>query len=142
MSWTPGDPADVTKMSQMANNDQWLYEHTPRAYVSNTKTTQGLLIAGGTSVLPAQTTSSRSLTVRFGGIFTATPVIVVTPATTMTTMLSFSLRGIGKSLPGADGFVVFFYNFKPESKALTKISGSITLNWIAMGVSSAAIQSA
>lgn len=136
MSWTPGELGSVDKFQDMANNDQYLYDYTPRAYMSNTNTSGGILIVGGHEVFaPNKKHSVMRRRVNFKNLFVQNPIVTATPATLMGGLLSCVLRGHGQVVPGTDGFTIQLQHYTPKKSATDGITRRVVVQWIAMGPS-------
>lgn len=80
-SWSDTEPAHTAKLNQMSQNDQWLFENTPRMRYSahGIQREQGLKIAAGIKMIVADQNNQHIVTVDFGSFFSSAcyPVVVV-----------------------------------------------------------------
>lgn len=119
MAVTPYRPVSVNdkaltkeKLQQMANNDQWLFENTPRVRYtlldgSLTRDTGGKILAGK-ALFGASPNDWSERTIYFGNFFSAAckPIVQVTIETTGTHLRKYaSIRGISGAEVDHRGFI-------------------------------------
>ena len=84
-TWSDSEPIDVMKLQQMTNNDQWLFENTPRMkyYGAGTKTA-GVKVLGSRLLLTPRTTATGTADIYFGGFFSVgcTPIVTASVSST------------------------------------------------------------
>lgn len=135
ISWSDNEPIFTSKLNQMANNDQWLYENAPRMLYTayNQRRAEGIKIASGILMCSPSKSGIQQHTVRFGSFFSSacTPVVVTGLMHNGEVRITFGTRGIGKQYIGSDGFEllggVIPYG---TAKAFTK---TFWVPWIAVG---------
>lgn len=81
VSWSDGEPTYTSKLARMANNDQWLFENTPRMRYSAHGVTrnEGIKVAAGIKMIVVNQQSHHIVQVDFGSFFSSAcyPVVVV-----------------------------------------------------------------
>lgn len=81
VSWTGGEPTFGKKLATMANNEQWLFENTPRMRYSAHGVTrnEGIKVAAGIKMIVPNNQNHHIATVDFGAFFSSAcfPVVVV-----------------------------------------------------------------
>lgn len=127
------EPVFTDKLNQMTNNDQYLFENSPKMYYNsyNLKKTSGVRIMGGVLGLPATTTRYRSGTAYFGTFFSAgCRPIVVASVNPMGSGVDFSL-----TLRGVDSVYIDYRGFRAHVYHIvqTKDAARSYIHWIAMG---------
>lgn len=134
VSWEPDEVITVSKMRQLADNQQWLFDNMPRArYTHGVNRNEGVKLLGGYILHPASTTAQSDRTVYFGEFFTMN----CRPAVSCSIVSNFGrvdhvISGIGVLLPDHRGFVS-----KIRMDAL--VSGNNVMNsnmyvgWLALG---------
>lgn len=135
VSWQDNEPLFTSKLNQMANNEQWLYENTPRMLYTpyNQRRTEGLKIASGILLCMPSPTGIQQHTVYFGTFFSeaCTPVVVTGLMHQGEVRITFGVKGIGQTYVDHRGFEllggVIPYG---TAKAFTK---QFWVPWIAMG---------
>lgn len=133
LSWQPSDIISDSKLDQIANNSQWLFENTPRASYNayGVKRATGVKIASGTVLIYASKLASQTRPVYFGNFFSAACKPVVT-----TGVISFQRRtfvitnGFGVYQPDNRGFEIVV---ECESASANKIERNFYVSWMAMG---------
>jgi hypothetical protein len=110
VSWG-NEPVAQDKLNTMTNNDQWLYENTPRISYSTygIKRTSGIKILAGIVVVPKSSTLNSSASADFGTFFSAgcKPVIVATvQRTSARGRYHLVIQGINSYYPDSQGFKV------------------------------------
>lgn len=145
MAATPYKPVSVndsilttTKLQQMANNDQWLFENSPRIRYSAAGIVkdQGLKIISGKTSFGTSGADYVEFTVYFGSFFSAAckPVVVATVEVGGNDKRKLaSIEGLGGEIDyrGFHGFVTTQEN--QQNNAYWSIDHSGWVHWIAMG---------
>jgi hypothetical protein len=108
-SWSGDEPIYKDKLNQMTNNDQWLYENTPRMSFNTygIKRTNGIKIMAAICVVPTNKSANSTATFEFGTFFSSgcKPVIVTgTQPTSGRGRLHCMIRGISSNYPDHRGF--------------------------------------
>lgn len=142
VSW--GDEAITpNKLNQMANNDNWLYDNTPRMYYNawGIRRNSGLVVAGGVARVGATKAAYSHVNVNFGTYFASgsKPIITTGVMTGPQGRLSIIVRGPTGGATTTDGpdhtgFSIWVY---PNNivAASNYIQQDVYINWISMGLS-------
>lgn len=135
VSWSDNEPLFTSKLNQMANNDQWLYEHTPRMLYTayNQRKADGLKIASGILMCHPAPSGIQQHVVYFGSFFSeaCTPVVVTGLMHQGEVRMTFGVKGIGQTYVDHRGFELLGGAIHHgTAKAFTKI---FWVPWIAMG---------
>lgn len=112
VSWQPLDLITTDNVGQMSNNEQWLYENTPRSWYTafGVNQTEGVRIVAGTALITARKADSGSKAVYFGNQFTSgCRPIVTTGINSSIRRIEVTLGGIGQFFPSDVGFTVYAY---------------------------------
>lgn len=127
------EPIFTDKLNQMGNNEQWLFENTPRMYYNafNTKKPNGVKIMAGMLVLAPSATTMSQGDYYFGSFFSSGsfPIVVAT-----VNVLDgqrgqiVSIQGIGVKSPDHRGFHAWINN-----KNYTNITAQAYIHFIAVG---------
>lgn len=134
--WNDPDPMSTDKLNQMANNEQWLFENTPRVFYNASGATRssGVKILAGMATIAASQTPNATGSVNFGTFFSTGCVPIIT-----TGILSYprgritcAVRGIGTFWPDNRGFEVRIGSTE-EIYANDKIDATVYINYIAIG---------
>lgn len=136
VSWGE-EPTSVDKLNQMTNNDQWLYENTPRMKYSGyslTKTS-GLKILATYSLIPFTTNRSASRGLYFGSFFSTgcQPIVVAQPVPGGAQRRFFiAVTGIGRGVPDHTGAMLHLTASELNPKT-DRIANSVYVHCIAIG---------
>jgi hypothetical protein len=131
-SW--GDePIFTDKLNQMTNNDQWLFENSPRMYYSGygVKKPNGIKIMGSVLTLAGSKTKAQYGTYNFGTFFSSGCLpIVATSVNPQSGYAGFSLaiRGISSNVIDNRGFIATLYADAPFHPSVAYIH-FIALGW-------------
>lgn len=136
LSWNPDEPTSTDKLNLMTNNDQWLFENTPRAlYTKGSNRTAGIKFLGGMAIIPASKTYHAYVNVNFGSFFTAGCIPIIT-----TGVLSYphgrimvNHRGLGTFWPDQRGIELHAISNSADVISKSKIYDNCYVNYIAMG---------
>ena len=131
------EPISKDKLNQMANNDQWLFENTPRMMYNarGVKKTSGVKILAGIALAPASKTTVTSVAVYFGSFFSqgCTPVVVATPVhASGRTRMHTIVKGIGTGYPDHRG-VTLVVTADEYNSAVNNFPYGMAFNYIAVG---------
>lgn len=122
-------------LDQLATNQTWLYENTPRAVYTygNLRRREGVRIVSGRALIGATKKDSASTTVRFGNFFSANCNPNVTTGIVSAQQREFfcTIDGIGQMMPDNRGFQIHV-SLNAKKKA-DKIARNIYVSWNAMG---------
>lgn len=80
-SWTDNEVLSTDKLNQMTNNDQWIYENTPRTkYVGNGTKTSGVKILATRALVTPRNSIAGTTDLYFGAFFSTgcQPIITCT----------------------------------------------------------------
>lgn len=137
VSWQPNEPISKDKLSQMTENDQFLFENTANMVyrdVAGNRTTTSLKLIAGVATMGASNGSTGAVNVNYGGEFDSGIAPIITTGTIITSIsdyqVSFTLRGNGTALPNDAGFQ---FVLNTPGKVLT---GSVYIHYMALGISS------
>lgn len=127
------EPVFTDKLNQMGNNEQWLFENTPRMYYNafDVKKPNGVKIMAGILVFPPSATAGAQGYYYFGSFFSSgsKPVVVATVNTLDGQRGGVvSIRGIGVASPDHRGFSSSINN-----STVTKITSQTFIHFIAVG---------
>lgn len=122
-------------LDQLATNQTWLFENTPRAIYTygSLVRREGVRIVSGRALIGATAKTNSSVTVRFGNFFSANcnPNITTGIVSAKQRRFFVTVDGIGQLMPDNRGFQVHV-SLDAQKKA-DKISNNIYVSWIAMG---------
>jgi hypothetical protein len=136
VSWSE-EPTSVDKLNQMTNNDQWLFENTPRmkynAYSLNKQS--GLKILATYAFMPYTLATAQSRAVYFGSFFSVgcQPIVVATPVPLgPQRRFHVAVNGIGRAVPDHTGC---FIQLSPDewNTKNNRVSQSVYVHLIAIG---------
>lgn len=138
-----GEDIDLSKLKQMANNDQFLFENLPKMiYKGPITKAGGLKIACGKVAVPPKNSRQSTVEVYFGSFFTTgcAPVVTANARTggaTYGNRKTVSIGGIGRVDPDHRG-VALTYNTIDELdrtaiKQARTVGPSALIHWIAVG---------
>lgn len=135
VSWTDNEPIFTSKLNAMANNDQWLFENTPRMLYTayNSKLTQSLKIACGIILCEPSSTGIQNHTVQFGSFFAQSckPVVVTGLQHQGEVRLHWGVKGIGTTYVDNRGFEIL--GGADVTGKWTRMTKRFWIHWIAMG---------
>lgn len=131
-------PFKIETLQRMAENAQWLFEHTPKMkYQGAVNRTEGLKIIAGKSYYPPNDVADRQdVSVYFGGFFSVgcNPIVV---ANSEPIALGYrrlvTVRGIGTYNIDNRGFIGHVSNQENALSDQTKIVGGGYMHWISVG---------
>jgi hypothetical protein len=135
---TWGDEMIATsKLNQMAQNDQWLFENSPQVtYKANGITrVKGIKIAAGRVLCTKTGTNKESHTVNFGSFFTTgcSPIIVHSMLHYGEVRVHWGHKGIGsRALPDHTGFELLG-SVDQYSLKVNFLTRNYYIDWIAIG---------
>lgn len=129
--WSDIEPTFTVKLNQMASNDQWLFENSPRMLYSayGVRRAEGLKIASGTILFPPYT-SVVERTAEFGTFFSTAcnPIVVVGGAIAPAGVHWPSIRGLGGGQPDHRGFIC-----RVNTTEGAAMGSNFYIPWIAVG---------
>lgn len=140
VTWNAGDFATKERMSQMANNDQWLFENISKVTyrASGINRGQGMKVLAIRTPYGATTARQVRVDVYFGGYFSAgcSPICTATAISHPQKRLNVTLSGLGgTAFPDAIGCMAQVEADEMFSEASTggsiHVSGAVDL--IAVG---------
>ena len=138
INWTPNEKLAQTKTDQMADNQDWLYNNTPRAIYTlpgGIRRVEGVKIASGRVIVAKRTkTDTAYVGVRFGNFFTTScqPIVTTGIVSDFQTRIFCTIHGIGVLHPDYRGFNVGV-NIAAQIKKNDNIAKSFYVTWQAMG---------
>lgn len=135
VTWGDNEPVFTKKLNKMAQNDQWLYENTPRMLykAQGVARTQGVKIASGiATVHPDKDTFNRD-TIYFGSFFTVgcRPIVVVSLINNGEAYIHLSTHGISGQFPDHRGFEL--HGHTDKRSGLNVFTRTYYVSWIAVG---------
>lgn len=136
VSWGE-EPTSADKLNTMANNEQWLFENTPRMKYSgyNLTKTSGLKILATYALIPATTARGTSRGVYFGSFFSTgcQPIVIAQPVPTNGQRRFFvTVNGINRAVPDHTGAAITCIASELNPKN-DKIGASVYCHVIAIG---------
>lgn len=109
VQWVDNEPTWTEKLNQMTNNDQWLFENTPRAMYNSykVKRTSQIKILTGVTIFPAQANGLYQIQVDFPSFFTpgCLPTITTGVGYRLDYRIHLAFRGIGQDAPDHRGMI-------------------------------------
>ncbi len=134
IQWNNSEPLFKEKLNAMTNNDQWLFENTPRMYynVSGIKRSNGIKVATGFGIVNANSTRFAATTVYFGDYFSqgCQPVVIAGALQTYPQReVIATIRGIGATSPDSRGFEIYI----TAVGTAKKLANGCWIPWIAIG---------
>ncbi len=136
VSWQDNEPLFTSKLNQMTNNEQWLYENTPRMlYTAGAlKRSAGVKLASGILLCNPSPSGVQQHVVYFGSFFSqsCSPTVVTQLVHQGEVRITFGVKGIGQQSIDHRGFEVLGGAIHHSStwKAMTR---RFWINWIAVG---------
>ncbi len=135
LSWQDNEPLFTKKLNQMANNDQYLYENTPRMLYTayNQRRTEGMKIATGILYCLPNPSGVQQHKVYFGSFFSeaCTPVVVTGLNHQGEVRMTFGTKGLNGTYIDHQGFELLGGAIHHgTAKAFTK---PFWIPWIAVG---------
>lgn len=135
ISWNPQDVLDESKMDQIANNSQWLFENKPSVLYSafGVRRTTGLKIMCGITTFPYQPTSGiETQPVYFSNFFSVgCRPIVTTGVVSFQSNVRVIHNGFGVMWPDHRGMEIVVDAQAPDGGH--RIQRTLYVTWIAMG---------
>lgn len=138
VTWGTGDHFWKGKLSQMAQNDQWLFENTPRINYNawGVNKTGGVRILAGIALVTKRTGRGGNVAVSFGSFFSPGCKPIITVGINNLAQLvnsNYNLMGPGSAtVPDHRGFRIAAYTTDAVASR-NKITHGIYFNWIAVG---------
>jgi len=137
VNFQPNELLSEALLDQLASNQTWLFENTPRAvytYASLNRR-EGVKIISGRALIGATKKNNETTTVRFGNFFSANcnPNITHGIVSAQQRRFFVTIDGIGQMMPDNTGFQIHVYLDAQTVKKHDKISRNIYIPWIAMG---------
>lgn len=137
VNFQPNQLLSADLLNQLATNQTWLYENTPRSVYTYAGITrrEGTRIVSGRALIGATTKNNASTTVRFGNFFSTNcnPNITHGIVSAQQRRFFVTIDGIGQLMPDNTGFQIHVYLDAQTPKKQDKISRNIYIPWIAMG---------
>jgi hypothetical protein len=138
ITWVDNDPTYTEKLKAMTNNDQWLFENSPRMLYNafGVKRTSQVKIASGVLVFPPMAAMSAGKKVYFGNFFTAgcRPVITTGMVYGNEYRIHVGMRGVDYTqFPDHRGFHVQISMDHSTVQKYNRLTRSCYLQWIACG---------
>lgn len=125
-------------LDQLASNENYLYEMTPRAQYTydGINTQSGIKLMSGRTLIAATKENHQATTVGFGNFFSSgsNPNVAVATVSNHSRRFFVTIEGWGHTLAIDNrGFNVFVYLDAQTKKKNDKIPRSFYISWIAMG---------
>lgn len=137
VNFQPNQLLDEALLDQLASNQTYLYEMTPRAIWTggSARRQEGVKLISGRATIGAIRRNYNGATIGFGNFFSAscTPNITATPVSTAQRRYFTTINGIGKLYPDNRGFQVWCFLDAQTPKKQNKITKAFYISWIAMG---------
>lgn len=137
VNFQPNQLLSADLLNQLATNQTWLYENTPRAVYTYAGITrrEGVRLVSGRALIGATAKNNAHQTVRFGNFFSTNcnPNITHGIVSAQQRRFFVTIDGIGQLMPDNTGFQIHVYLDAQTPKKQDKISRNIYVPWIAMG---------
>lgn len=137
VNWQDNEPVFTRKLNTMANNDQWLYENTPRMMYTafEQKRTEGLKIASGILLCSPNPAGFQQHVVYFGSFFSesCTPVVVTGLMHQGEVRITFGVKGIGTQYVDHRGFEILGGAIPSNAYTWKAMTKQFWITWIAVG---------
>lgn len=141
VSWPVGSPTDVARLSQMASNDQYLFENMPKMTYSSAglKRAAGVKVLSGKALYTAQTVDWAVVDISFGNYFSpgCQPVVVCTVASYWSHRKYVTVCGFdGTEIIDHRGFKATVASYEGTVRgnaAWSVLNPGGHINWIALG---------
>ena len=138
ISFSPGEILTRTKLNQMTNNEQWLYENRIQGKYSahGLNRTAGVKMAAGIATFATTTTGGRAVAVNFGGFFSVgcNPIVVCTPTGGGSGRLHNAITSqSGTGFPNYQGFTIHMLPDYGLGPSTYRIYMTVYGAWIAIG---------
>lgn len=134
--WNDSEITSTDKLNQMGNNEQWLFENTPRVYynAAGVSRTSGVKVLAGTAIIAPTNTSYANAQVSFGTFFSTgcMPIVSLGIMSYPTFRLTVAFSGIGQVLPNNNGIFIRLTSTDP-TLANQKIANTVYVNYIVIG---------
>jgi hypothetical protein len=137
VSWADNEPIFTSKLNTMTNNDQWLFENTPRmvysSYGGAGKRSSQLKIAAGVLTVGANGQNVQTARQLFGSFFSTAckPVVVTSLAHQGEVRLHWGIKGISTTYVDSRGFDVLMG--ADVTGKWTHMTKTFWIHWIAVG---------
>lgn len=137
VNFQPNQLLSEELLDQLASNQTWLYEMTPRAVYTygSLRRREGVKLISGRALIGATKRNHASTTVRFGDFFSANCNPNITNGIVSAHQRRFfvTLDGIGQLMPDNRGFQIHVYLDAQTATRHDKIARNIYISWQAMG---------
>lgn len=124
-------------LDQLATNQVWLYDNTPRAVYTYgaLRRNEGIRIVSGRQLIGATKKNNNSASVRFGNFFSSgcNPNITTGIVSAAQRKFFVTMTGIGTPYPDNRGFNLYVYLDAPAGKKQPRITRNIYIPWTAIG---------
>lgn len=134
-SWGDNEPVFTSKLNTMTQNEQWLFENTPRMLYTayNTKITRSMKIACGILLCRPSGTNVQQHTQTFGTFFSTAckPVVVTSLQHSGEVRFHWGIKGINATYVDSRGFEVL--GGADITGKWTRMTKNFWIHWIAMG---------
>lgn len=113
VSWSD-EPVSMEKLQQMATNDRYLFEATPKAAFNHegVRRDRGLKILAGSEIVQPSNEWMQNREIRFGGFFSSgsQPIVIANHYGYPQTGANIAVKGLSETkLPSHEGFAVFMW---------------------------------
>jgi len=136
VSWEPNDILSADKLNRMTSNDQYLFDHMPRALYRayGVRRDTGIKVAGGLCLIKASKRPTGTNTVNFGSFFSSRcdPIVTTGVVNSQQDRIFVAINGLGKPQPDNRGFRVRV-SVNAAHKKHQKIKRRFYVSWIALG---------
>lgn len=140
VAWNPKDPATKAKLTQMAENDQYLFENTANMVyrdLSGIRTTTGLKLIAGVATIGPQSKQSATVNINYSGEFDSGISPIITTGLVATNSNEYpstiTIAGLGSTMPDDSGFQ-FRWELRQSAKANQKQKGTVYCHYMALGI--------
>jgi len=136
LSWEPNDVVSADKMNRMTSNDQYLFDHMPKALYRayGTRRDTDIKIAGGLCLIRAGKRPEGTNNVNFGSFFSprCDPIITTGVNNSEQHRIFVAIHGLGQARPDNRGFRVRV-TVNAAHKKHQRIKRRFYVSWIALG---------
>lgn len=136
VTWSDDEPIYTSKLNQMSQNEQYLFENAPTVYYKAHGVTRqtGIKIAAGVTPCTRSGGYRENTTINFGTFFTTgcNPVVTHSMLHTGEVRVHWGHKGIGTTLPDHRGFEIYG-NLDSLNLRTNYLTRNYYISWIAIG---------
>lgn len=136
LSWADNEPIFTSKLRDMAQNDQWLFENTARMHYNayDVKRDEGVKVACGLHPFEPAGSGIQQGVVYFDSFFSTAcnPIVVLGVVHQGEVRIHLGVKGINTPFPDYRGFEILGGSDQLDTKN-NRMTKRFWVNWIAMG---------